>query len=405
MAVDLPESPVLLPVTGVRLATVYAGIRKAARADLMLMEIAAGAASAAVFTRNKSCAAPVIIARRHLAQTSPRYCLVNAGNANAGTGARGEADALAACAALAQLAECAPQAVLPFSTGVIGEPLPVDKLIGALPAAYATLSAEAWLEAARAIMTTDTVPKGISRRITIDGAEVTITGIVKGAGMIRPDMATMLAFIATDARVVPAVLQDCLAGAVDRSFHRITIDGDTSTNDACLLVATGASGMPSIESAESPQARRFAEALTEVCVALAQAVVRDGEGATRFITIEVSGGSSVSECLAVAFTVAHSPLVKTAAYACDPNWGRILAAVGRAPADIDMARVDVYLGDRRIVHRGARSAEYREDLARQIMQRSEYTLRVDLGRGTARAEVWTCDLSPEYVRINADYRT
>ncbi|HHH35348.1 MAG TPA: bifunctional glutamate N-acetyltransferase/amino-acid acetyltransferase ArgJ [Gammaproteobacteria bacterium] len=406
MAVGLKEPSALSPVAGVRLAATAAGIRKGGTDDLALLEIASGGATAAVFTRNAFCAAPVILARRHLGRTPPRYLLINAGNANAGTGEQGLADALACCQAVAEAAGCAPEAVLPFSTGVIGEPLPVPAFQAAVPRLVASLQEDGWAAAARAIMTTDTVPKGASRRIRLHGREVTLTGIAKGAGMIRPDMATMLAFVATDAALDPALLQRCLEAAVARSFHCITVDGDTSTNDACVLVATGASGAPSLEDDDDPETGRFREALTDLCAELAQAIVRDGEGATRFITVEVSGGRDEAECRQVACAVAHSPLVKTACFAGDPNWGRILAAVGRAGlAGLDIGGVHIFLGDVCIVAGGARAPDYEEARGAAAMAQEEITIRIQLGRGQAAARIWTCDLSYDYVRINAEYRT
>lgn len=400
--ISLPE---LAPVAGFRLGTTSAGIRKPGRADLVVMSLAEGSVTAAVFTRNEFCAAPVLLAREHLASTPPACLVVNTGNANAGTGAAGLEAARACCAAAAELAQVGQTAVLPFSTGVIGEPLAVDRLIAGLPDAFAHLSEDGWAEAARGILTTDTVPKGASRRVQLDGHSVTITGIAKGSGMIRPDMATMLAFIATDAAVDADILQHGLAEAVGRSFNRITVDGDTSTNDACVLVATGRASAARIV-ADTSQFARFSAALTEVCIELAQAIVRDGEGATRFVTVTVEQGRDSQECLQVAYTVAHSPLVKTALFAGDPNWGRILAAVGRAGiGTLDIARVEIYLDDVCIVRDGGRAADYTEAAGLQVLARSEFEIRVVLGRGGSREQVWTCDLSYDYVKINAEYRT
>ena len=406
MAVGLHALPPLMPVPGVRLASTAAGIKKDGRPDLALLEIAPGSAVAAVFTRNAFCAAPVILARHHLSQGGARYLLINAGNANAGTGERGMKDALACCQALADVASCPPEAVLPFSTGVIGEPLPVPRIEAALPALVPALEVDGWAAAARAIMTTDTLPKGASRRFKLGGRTVTLTGIVKGAGMIRPDMATMLAFIATDAALSPRLLQHCLDEAVDRSFHCITVDGDTSTNDACVLVATGR-GIPGVvEDADSPEAALFRHELTALCQTLAQAVVRDGEGASKFIAIEVRGGRNEAECRQVAYTVAHSPLVKTACFASDPNWGRILAAVGRAGlSGLDISLITIHLGDVFIVAGGGRAPGYEESQGAAAMAGEEISIRIDLGRGDAGATIWTCDLSYDYVRINAEYRT
>jgi glutamate N-acetyltransferase/amino-acid N-acetyltransferase len=405
MAVGLTGLPVLHPVDGVRLAAQAAGIRYKNRTDLVLIECAPGSNAAAVFTRNRFCAAPVIVAREHLSQASPRALLINSGNANAGTGADGERDARACCDALAPLLGCGAVEVLPFSTGVIGERLPAERIVAALPSVVAALQADGWEQAARGIMTTDTVPKGASRRVDLGGGTITVTGVAKGAGMIRPDMATMLAFVATDAAVDGAVLQRLVADAADASFNRITVDGDTSTNDACVLLATGRSGV-------SPDAEGGAdllvlgEMITAVMTELAQAIVRDAEGATKFITIEVRGGASDRDCLEVAYTIAHSPLVKTAFFASDPNWGRILAAVGRAPvAALEVGAVSIYLDELRIVEGGVRDPAYTEEAGRAVMAREEITVRVDLGGGPGEAKVWTSDLSHDYVRINAEYRT
>jgi glutamate N-acetyltransferase/amino-acid N-acetyltransferase len=402
---EKPPLPELYPVAGFRLGTTAAGIRKAGRQDLVVMALAPGSSCAAVFTRNAFCAAPVTVAREHLQQGAPALLLVNTGNANAGTGAAGIKDARQCCAALAKQAGCDTFAVLPFSTGVIGEPLPVVKIIAGLPAAYANLSEQGWVAAAHGILTTDTVAKGASRRIDLDGQRVTVTGIAKGAGMIRPDMATMLAFIATDAALAPDALQACLAAAVEKSFNRITIDGDTSTNDACVLAATGMVGATQVAPGSAAYAALCA-AVSDVCVELAQAIVRDGEGATRFVTVSVEQGADSAECLQVAYTIAHSPLVKTALFAADPNWGRILAAVGRAGLHgLDINAVEIYLDEVCIVRAGARAAEYTEADGQRVMDRDEYEVRVLLGRGEASEQVWTCDLSYDYVKINAEYRT
>lgn len=402
MAVGYKGVPALYPVAGVRLATVKAGIKKPDRRDLVLIELAAGSRCAAVFTQNRFCAAPVQVARRHLAAVTPRYLLINTGYANAGTGEQGLLDALTCCEAVAAAGGCAAQSVLPFSTGVIGEPLPVAKIEAAIPALLAGLDADGWEQAAHGIMTTDTVPKAVSRRTA---AGYCITGISKGAGMIRPNMATMLAFVATDAAVAPELLQRALEQAVAVSFNRITVDGDTSTNDACVLIATGRADAPAIER-EGQEYDAFVAELTAVCTELAQAIVRDGEGATRFITVDVRGAASVAEAEAVGFTIAESPLVKTALFAADPNWGRILAAVGRAGIDdLDVSRVELYLDDLRIAANGGRVSDYDEAAAAARIAKEEVTIGVRLGRGEAAASVWTCDLSYDYVRINADYRT
>ncbi len=393
-----------LTVAGIRLGTARAGIKYPDRRDLVVVELAAGTQAAAVFTRNAFCAAPVTVARVHLSAASPRYLVINTGNANAGTGQQGLADAEASCRALAERTGCQPEDVLPFSTGVIGEPLPLFRLITGLPAALAGLRPDGWADAAAGIMTTDTRPKWASRRLTLAGREVTVTGIAKGAGMIRPDMATLLAFIATDAAVDPALLRPILREAVAGSFNAITVDGDTSTNDACLLLATGQSGA-SVPATGDDRAR-FAAAVDEVCVELAQAIVRDGEGATKFITVRVEGGRDAAECRQVAYTIAHSPLVKTAFFASDPNWGRILAAVGRSGLDaLDLERVTIYLDEICIVRDGGRAPDYTEEQGQRVMARPEIAIRVGLGRGEAAARIWTTDLSFDYVRINAEYRT
>ncbi len=407
MAVGLSgDLPALHPVRGVRLGATAAGIRNKDRRDLVLIEVAPGTACAAVFTRNAFCAAPVVLARRHLDRAAPRYLLINAGNANAGTGAAGLQAAEACCETVASLGRCGSDEVLPFSTGVIGEPLPVERIQSAVGPLFGALRADAWADAAHGIMTTDTVAKAISLQVRLGDETVNLNGIAKGAGMIHPDMATMLAFLATDARVDPGLLQRCLAHAVDESFNCITIDGDTSTNDACVLLATGAAAMAPLVSEDDPRYPALSDAVREACTALAQAVVRDGEGATRFITVEVGEGRDRAECRAVAYAVALSPLVKTAFFAGDPNWGRILAAVGRAGlAGLDVGGVSITLDDVCIVRGGERAADYTEARGQAVMQRSEITIRILLGRGDARARVWTTDLSYDYVKINAEYRT
>lgn len=405
MAVNLPPLPELYPVSGIRLGTTRAQIRKKDRRDLVVIECAAGTQAAAVFTQNRFCAAPVIVARENISQTAPRALLVNTGFANAGTGPEGLDDARQSCIALASIMGCAPEAVLPFSTGVIGERLPLDSLVAGLPGCLSALSDCGWVEAAHGIMTTDTLPKGSSRRVKIDGKTVTITGIAKGAGMICPNMATLLAFIATDAAVTSAVLQQCLGSAANESFNRISVDGDTSTNDSCVLLATGKSGVE-IRVADGAAYVSFYDAVSGVLSDLAQAIVRDAEGATKFITIEVEQGSSQADCLEVAYTIAHSPLVKTAFFASDPNWGRILAAIGRARIpQLMVGKVSIYLDDVCIVRNGARAAEYSEAQGKAVMTKPEIRLRVSLGGGTASACLWSCDLSHDYVTINAEYRT
>lgn len=404
MAVGTGVLPRLLPVSGIRIGVAEAGIKYEGRRDLVVFELAAGSHVAGVFTRNAFCAAPVTLAKAHLETGAPRYMLINTGNANAGTGEQGMKDAVATCQALADHVDAAVEKVLPFSTGVIGETLPVDKIIAAIPTACERLAEDNWEAAAHGILTTDTVPKGVTRQLEIEGRSITVTGIAKGSGMIRPDMATMLAYVATDAQVEQSVLQEVLARAVSHSFNRISVDGDTSTNDACMLVASGQSGV-SITAA-SPAFEAFQQVISEVCEALAQAIVRDGEGATKLITVEVSGGRDEHECEQVAFTIAHSPLVKTAFFASDPNWGRILAAVGRAGVEqLDLNAVTIHLGDVCIVRDGGRSGDYREELGQAVMDQDEITVRVDLARGAAAVKVWTCDFSYDYVRINAEYRT
>ncbi|MDH4275582.1 MAG: bifunctional glutamate N-acetyltransferase/amino-acid acetyltransferase ArgJ [Gammaproteobacteria bacterium] len=405
-AVGLSGLPEMWPVPGVRLGVARAGIKKPDRRDLVVVALDARSVTAGVFTLNAFCAAPVTLARRHLSEASPRYFLINTGYANAGTGNAGLEDASQCCEGLARLAGCTPNAILPFSTGVIGERLPVAKVLAGLPQALADLRANGWVDAAHGIMTTDTVPKGASVRVPIGDRTVTVTGLAKGSGMIQPNMATMLAFVATDASVTQPVLQSLLKDTVDRSFNCVTVDGDTSTNDACMLVATGAAGAPMIDTTEGPDYAALRAAVYQVCLTLAQAVVRDGEGATKFITVQVEGGRSVEECRAVAYTVAHSPLVKTAFFASDPNWGRILAAVGRAGiTDLDVERVNIDLNAVRIVSGGGRDARYTEELGQAAMRAAEITICIQLQRGNASAQVWTCDFSYDYVRINAEYRS
>ncbi|MGZ5274519.1 MAG: bifunctional glutamate N-acetyltransferase/amino-acid acetyltransferase ArgJ [Caldimonas sp.] len=409
MAVNLsaPQPADLTPVSGLTLGTAMAGVRKANRRDVTVALLEPGAAVAGVFTANRFCAAPVQLCREHLAAGSQvRAILVNTGNANAGTGEDGLARARSTCAALASLLGCAPAQVLPFSTGVIMETLPNDRIEAALPAALADARADGWAAAAAAIMTTDTVPKAASATLEIGGRRVAVTGISKGAGMIRPNMATMLGFVATDAVIAPRLVQQLVREAADESFNRITIDGDTSTNDSFVLIATQRAGHAVIESLESAEGRALREAVFDVSRRLAQAIVRDGEGATKFITIRVEGGASVAECRLVAYAIGHSPLVKTAFFASDPNLGRILAAVGYAGiADLDQTRIDLFLDDVHVVEGGGRRASYREEDGQRVMKQSEITVRVGLHRGPHEATVWTCDLSYDYVKINADYRS
>jgi len=402
-----PDPADLLPVPGVDLGWAEAGIRRADRKDLLLMRLAEGASVAGVFTANRFCAAPVLVCREHLdAGAGIRALVTNTGNANAGTGASGLADARATCAEAARLLGCVPAQVLPFSTGVIMEPLPVQRLLAGLPQAVHRLAPGNWIEAAEAIMTTDTVPKAASRSVALGGRPITITGIAKGAGMIRPNMATMLGFIATDAAVEPGLWRRLTGEIAGASFNRITVDGDTSTNDSLILIATAASGMRPIDTTDDPRLATLRGALLEVAQQLAQAIVRDGEGATKFIEILVEGATSPEEASRIAYSIAHSPLVKTAFYASDPNLGRILAAVGNAGiADLDQRCVQLHLNDVWVALDGARHPQYREEDGQRVMKGAEIRVRVELGRGSASSAVWTCDLSHEYVSINADYRS
>jgi glutamate N-acetyltransferase/amino-acid N-acetyltransferase len=405
MAVGLGPLPAFFPVAGVRLGVVSAGIKKPGRKDLVLIEVAPGSRVAGIFTRNQFCAAPVMVTREHLSRRSPRYLLINTGNANAGTGQRGLADARACCEAVASAAGVDSAEVLPFSTGVIGEPLPVERIFPALPSALAALDENAWADAAEGIMTTDTLPKGVTRQVKLGDETVTISGISKGAGMIKPNMATMLGFIATDACIEPRLLESLASELGEASFNRITIDGDTSTNDASMLIATGQAGNAEI-SRDSPLLAGFLEALRDVYMTLAHAIVRDGEGATKFVTIDILGAASQAEALEVAYTLAHSPLVKTALYACDPNWGRILAAVGRSGVtNLDINALTIHLNDVCLVDKGGRAESYSEEQGQAVMNQDEITVTVDLKRGEIRERVWTCDLSHDYVTINAEYRT
>jgi len=409
MAVNLnpPDPASLHPVAGVRIGVAMAGVRKAHRRDLVLVALAEGSSVAGVFTRNRFCAAPVQLCREHLAAgAGVRALVINTGNANAGTGADGLARARRTCEAVAELIGADTRQVLPFSTGVIMETLPVERIEAALPAALADLDAGHWALAAEGIMTTDTVPKAASRCIDIGGRTVTVTGVSKGAGMIRPDMATMLGFVATDAVVSPQLLQPLVRRTADASFNRITIDGDTSTNDSFVLIATHQAGNPQITSLDSTEGHLLADAVLDVSRRLAQAIVRDGEGATKFITVRVSGGKDVAECRRVAYAIAQSPLVKTAFFASDPNLGRILAAVGYAGIDdLDQGLIDLWLDDVHVATQGGRHPDYEEEQGQRVMKRSDITVHVDLHRGVAETDVWTCDLSHDYVSINADYRS
>ncbi|MGC8117271.1 bifunctional glutamate N-acetyltransferase/amino-acid acetyltransferase ArgJ [Metapseudomonas otitidis] len=405
MAVGLGPLPTLHPVPGFELGIASAGIKRPGRKDVVVMRCAEGSTVAGVFTLNAFCAAPVILARKRVLGPV-RYLLTNTGNANAGTGEPGLAAAARTCARLAELAGVDESAVLPFSTGVIGEPLPVEKIEAVLGNALADLSENNWAAAATGIMTTDTLPKGASRQFEHDGVTVTVTGISKGAGMIKPNMATMLGYIATDAKVAQGVLQDLLRDAANKSFNRITIDGDTSTNDCCMLVATGRAALPEITQASGELFAALKQAVFEVCMEVAQAIVRDGEGASKFVTVQVNGGGTHQECLDVAYAVAHSPLIKTALFASDPNWGRILAAVGRAGVpNLDVSKIDVFLGDVCIASKGGRASTYTEAQGAEVMAREEIGIRIELGRGNCNETIWTTDLSHEYVKINAEYRT
>jgi len=395
-----------LPVAGVRVAAVKAGIKKPNRYDLVVFELAPGSATAGVFTLNRFCAAPVQVAKQHLANTAPRYLMINTGYANAGTGERGWQNCLASCDLLAQAANCEREQVLPFSTGVIGELFPLPPFEHGLPAALAALDEHGWGLASQGIMTTDTWPKILSKRIELNGVPVTITGIAKGAGMIKPNMATMLGFIATDATIEPALLQRWTQQLADQSFNCISIDGDTSTNDACMLVATGKAGMTTAVQEESAEAATLFAALKEIFLGLAHAIVRDGEGATKFVEVRVEQASSDADARAIAETVAHSPLVKTALFASDPNWGRILAAVGRAPiAALDVERVNIWLGDVQIVANGAAASDYTEARGAAVMAQSDINITIRLAAGQGQSTIWTCDFSYDYVKINAEYRT
>jgi glutamate N-acetyltransferase/amino-acid N-acetyltransferase len=401
-----PDPSALHPVPGVRLGIAMAGMRKANRRDLTVIALDEGSAVAGVFTQNRFCAAPVQVAREHLALgAGTRALVVNTGNANAGTGEDGLARARATCAALAQLMQLRPEQVLPFSTGVIMEPLPVERLVAGLPQAIKRLRPDGWLDAAHAIMTTDTLPKAASRGLTLDGHEIAVTGIAKGAGMIKPNMATMLGYVFTDAALSKASAEAAVKAAADKSFNRITIDGDTSTNDSCMLVATGKSGVD-VDALDAAERQRFYAALDAVFVDLATAIVRDGEGATKFVTINVEGGATVQECLQVGYAIGESPLVKTALFASDPNWGRILAAVGRAGlSQLKLETIEIWLDDVRIVSAGARDAAYTEAAGQAVLDREEFTITVKLGRGACNETLWTCDFSHDYVTINAEYRT
>ncbi|QHE94138.1 bifunctional glutamate N-acetyltransferase/amino-acid acetyltransferase ArgJ [Pandoraea fibrosis] len=409
MAVNFPsiEASQLRAIPGVELGWAEANIRKPNRKDVLVMRLATGSTVSGVFTTNRFCAAPVTVCKEHLvAHSGIRALIVNTGNANAGTGEPGMAATRATCNALAELLSVAPNQILPFSTGVILEPLPVDRLIAGMPQAIANLAPAHWYEAAQSIMTTDTLPKAASREVIIDGKSIVLTGISKGAGMIKPNMATMLGFVGTNARVAQPVLDALVKYVADRSFNAITIDGDTSTNDSFIVVATGQTELPEIASTDTPAFAALRDALLSISQELAQLIVRDGEGATKFITVKVEGGRDVAECRQIAYAIGHSPLVKTAFYASDPNLGRILAAIGYAGVgDLDVSKVDLYLDDVLVARAGGRNADYREEDGQRVMKQSEITVRVVLGRGDAATTLWTCDFSHDYVSINADYRS
>jgi glutamate N-acetyltransferase/amino-acid N-acetyltransferase len=412
MAVNspLPIAADLKPIAGIELGFAEAGIKKPNRKDVLVMSLAPTATVSGVFTTNRFCAAPVQVCKAHLeglqmAAGPMRALVVNTGNANAGTGDAGLADANATCAALAELLDCEPAQILPFSTGVILEPLPVGKLVAGLPKAVANLKADNWYAAAETIMTTDTQPKAASSTVVINGETITMTGISKGAGMIKPNMATMLGFVAMDAKVSQRVLDHMVKQAADKSFNCITIDGDTSTNDSFMLIATGTSSLE-VNDVDTAEYYELAEAVTALSQKLAHMIIRDGEGATKFISVVVEEGRDLEECRKIAYSIAHSPLVKTAFFASDPNLGRILCAIGYAGiTDLDVSKLDMYLDDVLVAKNGGRNPEYREEDGQRVMQQSEITIRVKLARGDACTTIWTCDLSHEYVSINADYRS
>ncbi|MGA9163097.1 MAG: bifunctional glutamate N-acetyltransferase/amino-acid acetyltransferase ArgJ [Thiobacillus sp.] len=401
-----PDPASLLPVAGVRLGIASAGIKKPGRRDITLLELAPGSRVAGVFTQNRFCAAPVTLCRGHLAGGDIRALIINTGNANAGTGEEGLRRARQTCEAVAAIMGCAAGQVLPFSTGVILEPLPVDKILPALPAARADLAPHHWSEAAHAIMTTDIVAKGASRQVQVGGKTVTVTGMAKGSGMIHPNMATMLGYVATDAAIAPGLMQQLVKAVADVSFNCVTVDGDTSTNDSFILIATGQAGNAEISDAACADYTTLKAAVSEVAIELAQAMARDGEGATKFITVAIEGGRDHAECKQIAYAIARSPLVKTAFFASDPNLGRILAAIGYAGVgDLDVNTLQVYLGDVLVAEKGGRAASYTEAQGAAVMQEADITVRVVLNRGMVNATVWTCDFSYDYVKINAEYRT
>ena len=406
MAVGDVTMPQMHVVHGVKIGSAEAYVRYQNRRDLVIFEFSPGTNVAGVFTQNAFCAAPVHISKAHLKLGNPRYLVINTGNANAGTGKTGMVNAEATCEKLAELAGVSKAEILPFSTGVIGEQLPMPRLLSGLQPALDSLRDDAWVDAATGIMTTDTKPKGASEQFELDGVTYTMTGISKGAGMIRPNMATMLGFVATDAPIARDLVQQMLSTAVNQSFNRITIDGDTSTNDSCIFAATGQAGGAEIASTEDPRFAQVSEVLTRVMKRLAQLIVRDGEGATKFITVAVEGGADTQECCDIAYSIAHSPLVKTALFASDPNWGRILAAIGYAGVkDLDVEKIQVWLDDVQICKDGGAAEDYTEEAGARVMAQTEITIRVALGRGAAKDTVYTCDLSYDYVKINADYRS
>ncbi|MFA9202452.1 MAG: bifunctional glutamate N-acetyltransferase/amino-acid acetyltransferase ArgJ [Flavobacteriales bacterium] len=406
MAVGDLSLPHMLPIQGVKIGITQSYIRYKNRRDLVVFELAEGSTVATVLTQNAFCAAPVQVVKQHMAVAQPRYLVINTGNANAATGEIGLKNAQTSCTALAALTGVQSSQILPFSTGVIGEQLPIDRLVAGLPNALAALDADCWVDAAHGIMTTDTLPKGASEQLVLDGVTYTVTGISKGAGMIRPNMATMLGFVATDLAIEASLLREMLAEVTEQSFNRITIDGDTSTNDACVLIATGQAGGTVLQSRDDPRFSAVMQVLSRVFIRLAQLIVRDGEGATKFISVRVEGAATTQECCDVAYSVAHSPLIKTAFFASDPNWGRIVMAIGKAGIDqLDQSKVQVWLDDVQICRDGGAAADYTEAQGAAVMQQSEITIRIALGRGEAVDTVWTCDFSYDYVKINADYRS
>lgn len=406
MAVGDYPFPQMHPVQGVKLTAVSAGIKKVGRRDVVLFELAEGSSVAGVFTKNAFCAAPVTVCKEHLSKAPIRFLVINSGNANACTGEQGMLDAKATCAAIAELTGVQPEQVLPFSTGVIGEPLPVQKITAVIPEALQKVDVNGWDDAGAGIMTTDTRPKGFSQQFVYQGKTITVNGISKGAGMIKPNMATMLGYIATDAKIAQPLLQILAREAADKSFNRITIDGDTSTNDSCILIATGQVDLPEVTEAAGELYEKLRDLILAAHIHLAKSIVSDGEGATKFVTVAVSGGANRDECLDVAYAVAHSPLIKTALFASDPNWGRIVAAIGYAGVpDLDATKVRVHLNDTLIVEHGGRAKSYTEAQGQAVMNQAEIAININLGRGDVAETVWTTDLSYEYVRINADYRS